>query len=59
MKQVLNITKKLIAEILIIDGMVIIDTNYNGYKRSTSFETIEIAINETTMPMVANYLKSI
>jgi hypothetical protein len=59
MKQVLNITKGLTAEILIIDGMVFVNTNYNGNKRSMSFETIEIAINQTTMPMVANYLKSI
>ena len=59
MTQTLNITKGLTAEISIIDGMVFINTNYNGNKRTMSFETIEMAISQTTMPMIANYLKSI
>jgi len=59
MNTILNITKGLTAEISIIEGMVFINTNYNGNKRTMSFDTIEIAINETTMPMIANYLKSL
>jgi len=55
----LNITKGLIAEVTIIEGMVFVNTIYNGIKRSTSYESVEIAINETTMPVISNFLKSI
>ena len=59
MNTILNITKGLTAEISIIEGMVFINTNYNGNKRTMSFDSVQIAINETTMPMMANYLKSL
>lgn len=59
MNTILNITKGLTAEISIIEGMVFINTNYNGNKRTMSFDSVQIAINETTMPMIANYLKSL
>ena len=59
MKATLTITKGLTAEISIIEGMVFVNTNYNGNKRTMSYDNVQIAIQETTMPMIANYLKSL
>jgi len=59
MKATLTITKELTAEISIIEGMVFVNTNYNGNKRTMSYDNVQIAIQETTMPMIANYLKSL
>lgn len=59
MKATLTIAKGLTAEISIIEGMVFVNTNYNGNKRTMSYDNVQIAIQETTMPMIANYLKSL
>jgi hypothetical protein len=59
MNTTLNIAKGLTAEISIIEGMVFVNTNYNGHKRTTAYDSVQVAINETTMPMIANYLKSL
>jgi len=59
MTTTLNITKGLTAEITIIENMVFVNTNYNGNTRCMSYDSIQIAINETTMPAIATYLKSI
>jgi hypothetical protein len=59
MTTTLNITKGLTAEISIIENMVFINTNYNGHTRCMGYDSIQIAINETTMPAISNYLKSL
>jgi len=59
MNTTLNITKGLTAEITIIENMVFVNTNYNGNTRCMAYDSIKIAINETTMPAISNYLKSL
>lgn len=55
---VLN-TQHIKVEVSIIDGMVFITNTYSNTKRTTSFQNIEEAINNTTMPPVKNYLMSL
>jgi hypothetical protein len=59
MNTILNITKGLTAEITIIENMVFVNTNYNGNARCMAYDSIQVAINETTMPAISNYLKSL
>ena len=55
----INIAKGLTAEISIIDGMVFITTNYNNVKRSTSYDSVNDAINQTTIKAISIFLQSI
>lgn len=59
MNTLINIAKGLTAEISIIEGYVFVKTNYNGNVRTTSYESIQNAINETTLGHVKQYLQSI
>lgn len=55
----LNITSNLKAEITIFNSMVFVTTISNNIKRTTSYENIESAINNSTIKPVVNYLLSI
>jgi hypothetical protein len=55
----LKVTKNLTVNIEIFEGMVLVTTNYYNYKRTTSYDSIEDAIDQTTLPSVHNFLKSI
>ena len=52
-------TKDLTVDIQIFNGWVFVTTTYFINKRTTIYSTIEDAINETTLPSVRNFLKSI
>jgi hypothetical protein len=51
--------KESIVTIQIYDMCVIISTNIDNYKRSTSYSSIEEAIKNTTLNPVREFLKSI
>jgi hypothetical protein len=55
----LKVTKNLTVNIEILEGMVFVTTNYYNYKRTTSYDSVEDAIDQTTLPSVHNFLKSI
>jgi hypothetical protein len=55
----IKVSKNLEVTIEIIEGMVFVTTNYFNNKRTTSYDSVEDAIDQTTLPSVHNFLKSI
>lgn len=47
------------ATINILSACVIISTDFDGFKRTASYSSIEEAINNTTIVPVKEYLKSL
>ena len=59
MRTELKVTNNLTVNIEILEGMVLVTTDYYNYKRTTSYDSVEDAIDQTTLPSVRNFLKSI
>jgi hypothetical protein len=59
MRTELKVTNNLTVNIEILEGMVLVTTDYYNYKRTTSYDSVEDAIDQTTLPSVHNFLKSI
>ena len=55
----LKVTKYLTVNIEIFEGMVLVTTDYYNHKRTTSYDSVEDAIDMTTLPSVHNFLKSL
>jgi len=59
MKTTIQISQNFSVDIAIYDNCVFVTTTFNSDKRTTDFNSIQDCIENTTMPAVRNYLKSI
>jgi hypothetical protein len=54
----IKVSKNLSVEIRVEENIVFVTTCYMGKLRTTSYDSVEDAIEQTTLPSVHNFLKS-